>query len=246
MIFVAMDDTDNINTRGTGRLSRNVAEVLSKKYPIKGIVRHQLLVHPHVPYTSHNSCAVIHIDVDVKQDVESAEYEYNKNILQKIFETTKKEMLDDFIEGSDPGLAVASDIQVDSSLMAFGKDTKEKIVTQNQARALSKNLGILLEGLGGTEDGVIGAMAGIGLSSTYNDGRYISFGNIRELSGDQSVKTFLKSGIDEVVSIYGEPIEKDAYITVGDNKSVRPSPINNKVVLFVENIGEELVPVKRK
>ncbi|MCL2687042.1 MAG: ABC transporter substrate-binding protein [Methanobrevibacter sp.] len=246
MIFVAMDDTDNINTRGTGRLSRNVAEVLGKKYPIKGIVRHQLLVHPDVPYTSHNSCAVIHIDINVNQKGEFEVYKDNKNLLKEIFEETKKEMLDDFIEGSDPGLAVASDTQVTASLIAFGKDTKEKIVTQCQARSLSKNLGILLEGLGGTEDGIIGAMAGIGLSSTYNDGRYISVGKIRELFGDQSVRTLLKSGIDEVVSIYGESVKKESIVKVGENKSVKPCPINNEVVLLVENIRGELIALKRK
>jgi len=246
MIFVAMDDTDNINTRGTGRLSRNVADVLGKKYPIKGIVRHQLLVHPDIPYTSHNSCAVIHIDINTNQQGEFEEYKDNENLLKDIFEETKEEMLNDFIEGSDPGLAVASDIQVTVPLIVFGKDAKEKIVTQGQARSLSRNLGILLEGLGGTEDGIIGAMAGIGLSSTYNDGRYISVGKIRELFGDQSVKTLLKSGIDEVVSIHGETVENDAIVKVNENKSVKPCPIDNKVILLVENLRGELVGLKRK
>jgi len=246
MIFVAIDDTDNINTRGTGRLSRNIAKVLSKKYPIKGIVRHQLLVHPDIPYTSHNGNAVIHIDIDLNKHREFENYTSSNDLLKEIFEDTKKEMLDDFIEGSDPGLAVASDTQVSSSLIAYGIDAKEKVLTQDQGRELSKNLGILLEGLGGTEDGVIGAMAGIGLSSTYNDGRYLFVGKVRDLLGNQTVKSLLKSGIDEVVSIYGEPIKQDAVIKVGENKSLRPSPINNKVVLFVENIEGELVPLKRK
>ncbi|MGL6298153.1 MAG: hypothetical protein ACRC1M_03190 [Methanobacteriaceae archaeon] len=41
-IYVAMDDTDNINSRGTGKLSRDVAKALSRKYPIKAVTRHQL------------------------------------------------------------------------------------------------------------------------------------------------------------------------------------------------------------
>jgi len=241
MIFVAMDDTDNVNTRGTGRLSRNVAKELSKKYPIRGVVRHQLLLHPDIPYTSHNSCAVIHIDIDVNEH--NGDHE---KLLKEIFKLAKKEMLDDFIEGSDPGLAVASDTQVNSALIAFGKDAQKKIVTQDQARALAKNLKILLEGLGGTEDGVIGTMAGIGLSYTYNDGRYISVGNTREIYGDQSVETLLNAGIDTIISIEGKIPDKDVIIKTKENKSVKPSPLNKKVVLLVEHVRGEWKSVKRK
>jgi hypothetical protein len=241
MIFVAMDDTDNINTRGTGRLSRNVAEVLSKKYPIKGVVRHQLLVHPDIPYTSHNSCAVIHIDIDIAKHKEDSD-----KLLKEIFEIAKKEMLDDFIEGSDPGLAVASDTQVNSALIAFGKDAQKIIVTQGQARSLARNLNILLQGLGGTEDGIIGTMAGIGLSYTYNDGRYISVGNLRETYGDQSVETLLNAGIDTIISSEGEIPDKDVIIKTKKNKSVKPSPLNNEVVLLVEHIRGEWKSLKRK
>jgi len=241
MIFVAMDDTDNINTRGTGKLSRDVSAELGKEYPVKGVVRHQLLVHPDIPYTSHNSCAVIHIDADI------GDYEEDSGeILKIIFEKAKKEMLNDFIEGSDPGLAVASDIQVNSALVAFGRDAQQKIVTQGQARALARNSGILLEGLGGTEDGVIGTMAGIGLSSTYNDGRYILLEKVRELTGDQTVGTLLESGIDEIISTEGEIPEKDTIIKSRDDSWPKPSPINKKVVLLAENIRKEWKALKRK
>jgi hypothetical protein len=245
MIFVAMDDTDNINTRGTGRLSRNIAAELSKNYPIAGVVRHQLFLHPDIPYTSHNSCAVIHMDIDV-EDYKQKSKGYSGDLLKEIFQIAKREMLNDFIEGSDPGLAVASDYQINPSLVAFGRDTQQKIVTQGQARALARNLGILLEGLGGTEDGVIGTMAGIGLSSTYNDGRYIFIENVMKLYGEQSVETLLEAGIDEILSVEGEIPEKNIIIKEKEGKSVKPSPINKKVVLFAENIRGEWKPIKRK
>jgi len=241
MIFVAMDDTDNINTRGTGRLSRDVAKELSKKYPVKGVVRHQLLLHPDIPCTSHNSCAVIHIDIDIDEHNEDS-----KELLKEIFNIAKKEMLNDFIEGSDPGLAVASDTQVNSALIAFGKDAQKIIVTQGQARSLARNLNILLQGLGGTEDGVIGTMAGIGLSYTYNDGRYISVGNTREVFGDQSVETLLNAGIETIISTEGEIPNKDVTIKTKKNKSVKPSLINKEVVLLAEHIRGEWKSVKRK
>ncbi|MGL4669323.1 MAG: ABC transporter substrate-binding protein [Methanobacteriaceae archaeon] len=238
-IYLAMDDTDNIDSRGTGKLSRDVAKALSKKYPIKTVTRHQLFFHEDIPFTSHNSCAVIHIDLDLKdKDTQGTE-------LKKIFDLAKKEMLDDFIEGSDPGIAVADSSQIDASLILFGKDAKERIVTQGRARALARNLGILLEGLGGSEDGVIGAMAGIGLAFTGNDGRVLQVGSIRDLTGPQKAETLLGAGIDKIISIEGRLITT-GIIDCEKGKSAKASPINGKAVLFVDETSTSLKSVKRK
>lgn len=59
-LYLGIDDTDTRESRGTGRLARMIARELSRSYPVMGVTRHQLFVHPSIPYTSHNSCAVIH------------------------------------------------------------------------------------------------------------------------------------------------------------------------------------------
>lgn len=64
MIYVGLDDTDTKDSRGTGRLARSIALALSTKYHIFGVTRHQLFVHPDIPFTSHNSSAVIHVEAD--------------------------------------------------------------------------------------------------------------------------------------------------------------------------------------
>ena len=120
MIYVGMDDTDTKESRGTGRIARDIATELQLKYPIFGVTRHQLFVHPDIPFTSHNSNAVIHVQTTA-------------NNMDDIFSTVKKLMLADFIVGSDPGLAIAETIQVASSLVAFGQDAKTMIVTQERA-----------------------------------------------------------------------------------------------------------------
>ncbi len=61
MIYVGLDDTDNKTSRGTGYLARMVAASLSDRFKVWGVTRHQLLVDPRVPYTSHNSCNVVHL-----------------------------------------------------------------------------------------------------------------------------------------------------------------------------------------
>ena len=122
-ILVSIDDTDNLDSRGTGRLARAIADTLAADYSIYGVTRHQLYVHPDIPYTSHNSCAVIHIEENGK----SAEPE-------RIFSIAQQIMLADFVKGSDPGIAVASADQVTPPLIAFGKDAKCSIQTQEKAR----------------------------------------------------------------------------------------------------------------
>jgi hypothetical protein len=37
MIYVGIDDTDTLESRGTGRLARNIATALASKYTIFGV-----------------------------------------------------------------------------------------------------------------------------------------------------------------------------------------------------------------
>jgi hypothetical protein len=234
-IFACIDDTDNLNSRGTGRLARAVAAELAKSYHVKGVTRHQLYVHPDIPYTSHNSCAVIHINLGADS---------GEKAMKDIFDLAKQEILNDFIDGSDPGLAVANQEQILPSLVAFGKDAKNTVLTQEMARTLAKNLNIHLEGLGGTEDGVIGAMAGLGLASTANDGRYLLIGLIRELTGLQTVENLINAGVDRIYTLDGRLITSGT-IHNHENKSVKPCPVNGKAILFVEEENGKIRAVKR-
>lgn len=231
-IFVCMDDTDNLKSRGTGRLARAVAMELAKTYPVHGVTRHQLYVHPDIPYTSHNSCGVIHINMEGTQ------------YLDDIFEIARDEMFNDFIDGSDPGLSVANHKQITPSLIAFGRDAQQIVLNQKKARTLAKNLKIRLEGLGGTEDGVIGSMAGLGLASTQNDGRFLQIGCIRDLVGPQTVEDLISAGVEDIFTMDGRRIT-NGIIWNEENKSVKPCPVNGKAILFVEEVNGELRAVKR-
>ncbi len=232
MIYVCVDDTDNLNSRGTGRLARAIAAELSKKYSLFGVTRHQLYIHPDIPFTSHNSCAVIHLDTDYIEGIDD------------IFEVAKREIYVDFIEGSDPGLSVAHESHILPSLIAFGKDAKDTVLTQEKARTLAKNLNIRLEGLGGTEDGVIGSMAGLGLAFAGNDGRFLLKGSIRNLLGSQSVEKLIDAGIDAVYTLDGCLLNEGVVLNT-ENKSVKPCPMNGKAILFVEEVDGMFHAVKR-
>lgn len=229
MIYVGIDDTDTLESRGTGRLARNIAGALSGKYQIFGVTRHQLFVHPSIPFTSHNSCAVIHAEA-------------SPEAMDEIFCVTKKLMLDDFIVGSDPGLAIAIDEDVKPAVVAFGLDAKSMIVTQERAKNAAKHCGIKVEGLGGTNGGIIGAVAGIGLASLKNDGRFLLKGKNRELTGIRPIEEILNAGIDQILTLQGDTVTEGKVKIV---KNATPSFINGKAVLFVEKDGDCLTALKR-
>lgn len=222
-LYLGIDDTDTRESRGTGRLARMIAAELARSYVVTGVTRHQLFIHPSIPYTSHNSCAVIHI-----QDADNGAG-------AGVFSAAKELMLSDFIEGSDPGICVAAGQEIGSDLRGFGFSAKKSVVTQDQARALARAAGIRLEGLGGTEDGVIGALAGIGLAASGNDGRFVVKGATRSLRGTQTVAAILASGVDQVMTRDGTAIDEGL---VALKKFPKPAFIVGKAVLFVEPDGD--------
>ncbi|MBN2734590.1 MAG: ABC transporter substrate-binding protein [Methanomicrobiaceae archaeon] len=230
-IYLAIDDTDNLYSRGTGKLARAVAQTISKDYKVAGVTRHQLFVHDDIPFTSHNSCAVIHIDAS------------GNDTKEWIFETAKEIMLGDFIEGSDPGIAVAGIEDIKGPLVNFGRDAQRIVLNQKTARVLAKNLGIRLEGLGGTENGVIGAMAGLGLACTMNDGRYLLLGKIRDMTGPAQVSSLLEAGIDAVYTTDGRRID-EGLIIIEEGKSAKPCPVCGKAFLFVDERSGEFHALK--
>ncbi|HET6351648.1 MAG TPA: hypothetical protein VFG89_05915 [Coriobacteriia bacterium] len=174
-IFVCFDDTDTIDAdRGTGKLVRWFEHELPRGCTLWGVVRQQLLVDPAIPYTSHNSsaCAI----------VEAPDASFVPELIRRGAEHIAR----NFIEGSDPGLCVvADDNPALAKLVAFGKRAAIEVVTQNLARVAAD--GAHLSGHGGTNDGIIGAAAGVGLTAWGWSGRFVEFGGLREYPAEVTV-----------------------------------------------------------
>jgi hypothetical protein len=58
-------------------------------------------------------------------------------------------------------------------MRSFSLRCKSEVMTQEEARAVAIRAKCHLEGLGGTEQGIIGALAAIGLIVGGNDGRVV-------------------------------------------------------------------------
>lgn len=222
MIFIGIDDTDNKESGGTGRVARGIAAVLREKFPVLGVSRHQLLVDDRVPYTSNNSCNVIHLLTDKADRVQLTDW---------VCELVKQRAL----AGSDPGVCVGDDF---ASGYSFGKEAQTELVTQARALEAAFETDSTLRAVGGTGDGIIGAMAGVILAAGGNDGRFVEVGRTRELDGVVSVEELLSSGVREVRTRDDVLVISGAVDTNGGR--VRPIVRRHQPVLLVESVSENV------
>lgn len=227
--FVCIDDTDNLETRGTGEL----ASIIIEKIEDKGwgrctyITRHQLYFHPDIPYTSHNSamCFVIDHNKEIFEDL--------KNFAVNFLET-------ETAEGSDPGLCIAEydKIKDKEILMNYGRKAKKEILNKQIAYKTARELGIHLSEHGGTGGGVIGALAGVGLRLTGNDGRIKGKMKFPIPGSMLTVKQILEnSDIDKVQSINGQVLGESENINLGEK--VKAVFLDYSKVLLVYSRTEE-------
>ncbi len=223
--YIGIDDTDNHESRGTGYLARFMARTLARDFRVHGVTRHQLLEDERIPMTAKNSCAGILFEGDPCPQREIAAY-------------ARKIMLDDYQPGSDPGLCVGTAIPPD--ITTYGHRAQREIVTQFEARALAHAHGVHLEGVGGDEGGVIGALAAVGLLAHGDDGRYVSVGRIRELEGLQLIGVVKSAGVFDVRTLSGESVTEGFVLT----DKLRPARRSGKPVLFVERQDDCWLPLK--
>jgi len=229
MLFIGLDDTDTLETRGTGHLARFIAAELANgagKYEVIGVTRHQLLVDPRVPCTKNNSSATIHVREDERIS------------LDEVMARVRAIMMSDFVPGSDPGLCVAR--KVPGAVVEFGRRAKETLVTLAEARSLASSYGMHLEGLGGDESGMIGALSAVGLAATGDDGRYVLVGCCRDLAGLQPVQALLDAGVVSVETREGQHVTDGLVQT----DKLRPARRTGQPVALVEWAGDHWEPIR--
>jgi tRNA(Ile2) C34 agmatinyltransferase TiaS len=226
MFFIGLDDTDTLESRGTGHLARQIAAALAADYPVLGVTRHQLLLDPRVPCTKNNSSAAILLNANGDLDPVS------------LLDRVRALVLDDYLPDSDPGLCVTH--AVPAAVTEFGRQAQRRLVTQDEARALAAAQGIPLLGLGGTEDGIIGALAAVGLAASGEDGRYVLVGRSRELSGLQSVSALMEAGVAAVQTLDGQPVSSGLVQT----DKLRPARRGGRPIAVVEWVGDHWRPLK--
>ena len=236
--LVCVDDTDMPGTRGTGWLVQEMCEHIENNnmgtcHPIS---RHQLFVHEDVPFTSHNSSMCFELLLEQTK-------------ITRVIDFAADYLKTKAIPGSDPGLCVVKkDEKLDSNrLIAFGQSAKQQVLCKEQAYTLAKESGIHLSEHGGTGDGVIGALAGIGLRLSGEDGRYRGWYHLG-LAGTAITAGELCdcSFIDSVVTKSGSLLPPDTTVCIGSEKIKTIRMQSRQVVVVTKNdITEEHTPYYR-
>ena len=92
-LLICIDDTDNLDSIGTGQLLENICADLEARGLAKGgfVTRHQLLIHEDIAYTSHNSSMCCQAETDDPASTAAAAKAYLQSHAAP---------------GSDPGLCI--------------------------------------------------------------------------------------------------------------------------------------------
>jgi hypothetical protein len=234
-ILVAIDDTDTVKmddneVRGTGQLAAMIMEAIEKQGwgVCEPITRHQLLIHPDIPYTSHNSSMCFTADI-------------NSIYLKPLIDFAAEFLHNESAPDSDPGLCVAITDRISRPgwLISFGYMAKNYVLTKQEAYDLAEMLGIHLSEHGGTGQGIIGALAGAGLRFSGNDGRFkgklkINAENNMIKAGDicSQVQVDMVKCVEE-----GIILQNDDMVILGDH--IKPVWLYGKSVLPVCAVMEE-------
>ena len=222
--FIGIDDTDNLESRGTGFRVRQLGGLLAEQglAEVEGITRHQLLVDPAIPYTSHNSAACLGVRL-------------TGGSVEAVTQLCSDYLLAESAPGSDAGLCILPEEGADAPLRAYGRRAQQEILNQEIARTLAGQCGAFLAGLTGDHGGIIGALAAVGLRAAGNDGRFLWVRGIRE-AGDARMsieQLYRTTGVDGVRSPDGTRIETpDERVDLGSWP--RPVLLGGQAVLLVE------------
>jgi hypothetical protein len=224
VIYVGIDDTDIIGSPGTNQLARAIVTELGPAARGAIVCRHQLFFDPRIPFTSQNGAASIHLPHgdDVPRE--------------QLLASVRAVMRAWYVEGSDPGLAVAG--EASAGMAAFAARAKTDVVNQSEARSVADEARCHLEGLGGTNQGIIGALAAIALAAGGDDGRVVHVDGWPwpdSFCGVQPVAAVRDRGVAEIRTPDGQVFTGDS-VDVG--KHLRPNWRGGRIVMFVEAPSE--------
>jgi tRNA(Ile2) C34 agmatinyltransferase TiaS len=221
-IYLGFDDTDDLDApMGTGRLVREFVCSLPKEYRAVGVVRHQHPRFDDIPFTSNNSsaCAIIEMDAD--------------GSVEALRALAVEHLHTHCAPGSDPGLCLAQEEAVDAGMIRFGQEATGRRTTQRAAMEIARN--VELYGLGGTNDGIIGACAAVGLTRYGWCGRFIEYGALRSLGRALCVEDLVGVGI-RVIATDRDPLVPLPTDRVVNAQWIRPSLWAGGPVLQVKQV----------
>ena len=186
--LLCIDDTDELGGEiSTGLLAEEIAAFAGSFAPVSFVTRHQLLLDSRINYTSHNSCMCMEARLTEEQ---------KQSVLNFAIELLERKSA----PSAEPGIAAAfeKDILNVQELISFGRSAKEIFLSTEQAFEKAREQNVFLKELKSGARGVIGALAGIGLRLSGNDGKIRGKFELKE--SNLSVRELLDLNFIEAVA----------------------------------------------
>ena len=224
---IGIDDTDEPDGEGTSRLAVAwAAAVEAEGFGVThGVTRHQLWPSPKIEATGQNRCLAIALETDRNVlDVED-------HIVDYVREHASSK--------ANPAVGLLSRHTDMPHALAFGRRAQQELLKLADAERYATESNVLLRGLGGNRNGMIGALAAVGLHAGGKDGLFIQLRGIRDLEGRVTAgqireRTALDHVIDEDT---GEELDRDDLVDTGN--WVRPRMIEDDPVLLTRRSPDE-------
>lgn len=228
-IIIAIDDTDNYTSIGTGELLERMVGELSERgwLEAEGVTRHQLPILENIRYTSHNSSMAV---------CGTSDFSY----LREMTDFCQDYVREHAAEGSDPGLCMVVQDLLDEQdrLLIYGERALNQYIEKKEAYELAERLnGVHLSEHGGEGIGVIGALAGASLRLGGNNGRFKGNFAFPDKTEATVQELLTHPMIEEVRHIVGEPLELTDHILL--REKMKTAYLDGKSVLMVDGSRSE-------
>ncbi|MCW3480503.1 hypothetical protein OL229_13215 [Neisseriaceae bacterium JH1-16] len=225
IIFIGIDDTDDLDSPGTGQRARELAFYLagSGLADARDATRHQFLKSPLIASTSHNSgaCLAVQLRNGVRQgELQRACSEFIQSVAAL---------------SSDPGLCIAPADAVSRAVERFGARARFALLRRWEAEMLAEEAGLYLVALGGDGSGAIGALASVGQRSAGGPALLIWLPELYGLAGRSVPVEELteRVGIERLITPDGRQVGRSGErVAMGDWP--RPVLLAGSRVLLVE------------
>lgn len=226
---IGIDDTGYSDQHLTTKLMRNWLSQMVEQSLIhsEGITRHQLFESEKISSSYKNRSLA-----------------FTFNTSQSIFEI--EDQLIDFIRTAssphaNPAIAILSRHSDSLHALAFGRRCKNELLKLSDSEQYASESNVLLRGLGGNRNGMIGALAAVGLRAGGDDGIFVYINGLEYLTGDQSAGDIRNnSALQHIVDISsGEELDRDDMIKI--DSYLRPKLINGDPTQYVQLIANSKV-----
>lgn len=205
-MYFALDDSRRVDGGGAGEtLALLTSAIENQGWGHCSLPsRHRLYPHPESGCKKHNTARSFSADIETQY-------------LNPFIEYAGRLIQSHGSPDSNTGMAIAVPEQMQdlTELIDYAYRAKEGLVTREEVLMLADRPGLYIQALSGNGNGIIGALAAVGLRMTGNDGQFR--GKLKLGSGEG----YITSAADILQNTYVEQIKTMDMMNICEDESIR-------------------------